>query len=193
MDFWFLMNPNFFLLQTARINIIDNLKNIKAFFVKINSINPANTRLDEDVLKTSVVFVFRRRLQDVFKASWSRRINLSYSYVFKMSLKCLQESYLDVFKTSCKSVFKTSSRRIQLVFEMYWKGSYLQDTLIQTNIFVLVIRLQDVVKTFPRYLQEIQTQVPSCEYCKIFKNNYFTENLWTITSESWRSSDFQLY
>ena len=193
MDCWFLMNPNFFLLQTARINIIDNLKNIKAFFVKINSINPANTRLDEDVLKTSVVFVFRRRLQDVFKASWSRRINLSYSYVFKMSLKCLQESYLDVFKTSCKSVFKTSSRRIQLVFEMYWKGSYLQDTLIQTNIFVLVIRLQDVVKTFPRYLQEIQTQVPSCEYCKIFKNNYFTEHLWTITSESWRSSDFQLY
>ena len=193
MDFWFLMNPNFFLLQTARINIIDNLKNIKAFFVKINSINPANTRLDEDVLKTSVVFVFRRRLQDAFKASWSRRINLSYSYVFKMSLKCLQESYLDVFKTSCKSVFKTSSRRIQLVFEMYWKGSYLQDTLIQTNIFVLVIRLQDVVKTFPRYLQEIQTQVPSCEYCKIFKNNYFTEHLWTITSESWRSSDFQLY
>ena len=193
MDFWFLMNPNFFLLQTARINIIDNLKNIKAFFVKINSINPANTRLDEDVLKTSVVFVFRRRLQDVFKASWSRRINLSYSYVFKMSLKCLQESYLDVFKTSCKSVFKTSSRRIQLVFEMYWKGSYLQDTLIQTNIFVLVIRLQDVVKTFPRYLQEIQTQVHSCEYCKIFKNNYFTEHLWTITSESWRSSDFQLY
>ena len=193
MDFWFLMNPNFFLLQTARINIIDNLKNIKAFFVKINSINPANTRLDEDVLKTSVVFVFRRRLQDVFKASWSRRINLSYSYVFKMSLKCLQESCLDVFKTSCKSVFKTSSRRIQLVFEMYWKGSYLQDTLIQTNIFVLVIRLQDVVKTFPRYLQEIQTQVPSCKYCKIFKNNYFTEHLWTITSESWRSSDFQLY
>ena len=193
MDFWFLMNPNFFLLQTARINIIDNLKNIKAFFVKINSINPANTRLDEDVLKTSVVFVFRRRLQDVFKASWSRRINLSYSYVFKMSLKCLQESCLDVFKTSCKSVFKTSSRRIQLAFEMYWKGSYLQDTLIQTNIFVLVIRLQDVVKTFPRYLQEIQTQVPSCEYCKIFKNNYFTEHLWTITSESWRSSDFQLY
>ena len=193
MDFWFLMNPNFFLLQTASINIIDNLKNIKAFFVKINSINPANTRLDEDVLKTSVVFVFRRRLQDVFKASWSRRINLSYSYVFKMSLKCLQESCLDVFKTSCKSVFKTSSRRIQLVFEMYWKGSYLQDTLIQTNIFVLVIRLQDVVKTFPRYLQEIQTQVPSCEYCKIFKNNHFTEHLWTITSESWRSSDFQLY
>ena len=77
MDFWFLMNLNFFLLQTARINIIDNLKNIKAFFVKINSINSANTPPDEDVLKMSVVFVFRRSLQDVFKPSWSRRINLS--------------------------------------------------------------------------------------------------------------------
>ena len=29
----------------------------------------ANIRLDEDVLKTSLVFVFRRRLQDVFKSS----------------------------------------------------------------------------------------------------------------------------
>ena len=28
----------------------------------------------EDVLKTSFVFVFRRRLQDVFKTSWSRPI-----------------------------------------------------------------------------------------------------------------------
>ena len=35
---------------------------------------PANIRLDEDVLKTSFVFVFRRRLEDVFKTSWSRRI-----------------------------------------------------------------------------------------------------------------------
>ena len=30
---------------------------------------PANIRLDEDVLKTSFVFIFRRRLQDVFKTS----------------------------------------------------------------------------------------------------------------------------
>ena len=51
------------------------------------TINPANIRLDEDVLKTSFVFVFRRRLdqdeyvhlsltssEDVFKTSWSRPI-----------------------------------------------------------------------------------------------------------------------
>ena len=30
---------------------------------------PANIRLDEDVLKTSFVFVFRRRLEDVLKMS----------------------------------------------------------------------------------------------------------------------------
>ena len=35
---------------------------------------PANIRLDEDVLKTSYIFVFRRRLEDVLKTSWSRRI-----------------------------------------------------------------------------------------------------------------------
>ena len=34
----------------------------------------ANIRLDEDVLKTSFVFVFRRRLEDALKTSWSRRI-----------------------------------------------------------------------------------------------------------------------
>ena len=31
----------------------------------------ANIRLDEDVLKTSFIFVFRRRVQDVLKTSWS--------------------------------------------------------------------------------------------------------------------------
>ena len=39
-------------------------------FLEKSSVNlPANIRLDEDVLKTSLVFVFRRRLQDVFKTS----------------------------------------------------------------------------------------------------------------------------
>ena len=31
--------------------------------------HPANIRLDEDVLKTFFVFVFRRRLEDIFKTS----------------------------------------------------------------------------------------------------------------------------
>ena len=58
--------------------------------LKILTLDPANVPLDEEVLKTSDVFVFRRRLQDVLittnklalplrlqKTSWSRPI---YSY-----------------------------------------------------------------------------------------------------------------
>ena len=91
---------------------------------------PANIRLDEDVLKTSFVFVFTRRLQDeyvrlsltssedVFKTSWSRPIYLSWPYVFKTSSRRLQDVFKtfsrrlqDIFKTSCKDIFKTFSRR----------------------------------------------------------------------------------
>ena len=100
---------------------------------------PANTRLDEDILKTSFVFVFGRRLedvfktnmfalalrlQDVFKTSWSRPIYLSWPYVFKTSSRRFQDvfktssrRFQDVFKTSCKNVFKTSSRRLQDVLK----------------------------------------------------------------------------
>ena len=35
------------------------------------------------LMKTSFVFVFIRRLQDVFKTSWLRSIYLSWPYVFK--------------------------------------------------------------------------------------------------------------
>ena len=87
---------------------------------------PVNIRLDEDVLKTSFVFVFRRRLQDVFKTSWSRPIYSSWLYVFKTScknffktssrrlqdiFKTLSRRFEDAFKTSCKDIFKTFSRR----------------------------------------------------------------------------------
>ena len=65
---------------------------------------PVNIRLDEDVLKTSFVFVFRRRLQDVFKTSWSRPIYLSWPYVFK---------------TSSRRLAKTSSRHLQDVFKTF--------------------------------------------------------------------------
>ena len=81
------------------------------------------------LMKTSFVFVFRRRLQDVFKTSWSRPIYSSWPYVFKTSSRCLQDVFKtfsrrlhgifktssihlqDIFKTSCKDIFKTFSRR----------------------------------------------------------------------------------
>ena len=77
------------------------------------SYNPANLRLDEDVLKTS-----RRRLsssssEDVCKTSWSRRIYSPYS------------SSEDVFETSCQDQYiclgHTFSRRLQYVFKTFWK------------------------------------------------------------------------
>ena len=72
---------------------------------------PANIHLDEDVLKTSFVFVFRRRLEDVFKTSLSRQICSPEPYVFRRRLQ-------NVFKISWSRpmyspwlyVFKTSSR-----------------------------------------------------------------------------------
>ena len=48
----------------------------KSFSWNFFMTHPANIRLDEDVLKTSFVFLIRRRLQDVFKTSSSRQIYL---------------------------------------------------------------------------------------------------------------------
>ena len=92
---------------------------------------PANIRLNEDVLKTSLktsfVFVFRRMTssrcldqdeyvrrsltssEDVFKTSWSRPISSLWPYVFKTSSRCFED------------VFKTSSRHLQDVFKTFWR------------------------------------------------------------------------
>ena len=83
---------------------------------------PANIRLDEDVLKTSFVFVFRRRFKDVLiktnifalalqlQKTSSRHLEdvLVKTNVFVLAI-CLQ----DVFKTSSRRLAKISSRRFQ--------------------------------------------------------------------------------
>ena len=70
-----------------------------------NDKNPENIRYDEDVLKRTLVFIFRRRLD--------------------------QDDYICLTHMSSENVF------------------------IKTNIFVLVIRLQDVFNTFSRRPQDI--------------------------------------
>ena len=92
---------------------------------------PANIRLNEDVLKTSLktsfVFVFRRMTssrcldqdeyvrrsltssEDVFKTSWSRPISSFWPYVFKTSSRRFEDA------------FKTSSRHLQDVFKTFWR------------------------------------------------------------------------
>ena len=100
-------------------------------------IYPPNIRLHEDVLKTSFIFVFRRRLhqdefvrlsltslEDIFKMSWSRPIYSSWPYVFKTSSRHLQ----DVLQ-----------RYLQDVFKMYH----------QVKLFLLT-RLWEVFNTFLR-------------------------------------------
>ena len=69
-------------------------------------------------------YVFRRRLQDVFKKSWSRPTYSPWSYVFKTSsrrLRCLAKTsskrLQDVFKTSWKNASMTSSRSFEDVFK----------------------------------------------------------------------------
>ena len=76
---------------------------------------PANIRLDEDVLKTSFVFVFRRRLdqdeyvhlslmssEDIFKTSSRRLGEDQYIRLGYTSSRHLQ----DVFKTSSRCIIK---------------------------------------------------------------------------------------
>ena len=92
------------------------LQNVENYLFRTSSNFIANIRLYENVLKTSFIFVFRRRRQDVFKTSWSRWIYLPNPNVFRRRLL---------------------------------------DVLIKTNITVLVIRLQDVFKTFSRLLQNV--------------------------------------
>ena len=69
-----------------------NMKYLTCHMSLLNH-DPANIRLDEDVLKTSFIFVFRRRLQDV----------LIKTNMFALALR-LQ---------------KTSSRRLQDVFKTF--------------------------------------------------------------------------
>ena len=47
------------------LNLFNNLSDI----ILTDKTFPANIHLDEDVLKTSFIFVFRRRLEDVLKTS----------------------------------------------------------------------------------------------------------------------------
>ena len=76
-----------------------NVLRFKAILL-VGRTNPPNIRLDEDVLKTSFVFVFRRCLQDQY-------IRLGYT-----SSRRLQ----DVFKTSSRYLQDVLQKRLQDVF-----------------------------------------------------------------------------
>ena len=106
-----------------------------------NCINPANIRLYEDILKTSVVLVFRRRLQDVLIKTniFALVINLdktssrhlqnvlvntnifaSWPYAFKTFSRRFQ----DVLPRSLQDIFDTSSRHRKEVFNTPYKSVF---------------------------------------------------------------------
>ena len=97
------------------------------------------------LMKTSFVFVFRRRLdqdeyvrlsltssEDVFKTSWSRPVYSSWPYVFKTSSRRFA-------KTSSRRLAKRSSRHLQDVFKTFSR------------------RPQNVFKTSSRRLQDVSS------------------------------------
>ena len=127
--------------------------------------HPANINFDEDVLRTSFVFDFRRRLdqdeyihlthtssEDVFKTSWSRAIYSSWSYVFKTScqdvFKTSSRHLEDVFKISPRRLAKMFSRRLQNVFKTSCKNVFKTSSR----------RLQDVLKTSSRGLAKMSSR-----------------------------------
>ena len=131
---------------------------MKCIIMKLPSKHSSWWRRLEDVLKTSFVFVFRRRLdQDEYVrlSLTSSEDVLVKTNIFVLAIR-LQDVFTtfsrrlqDVFKTSCKKVFKTSSRRPQDVLKTSSKR--LQDVL--KNVFKTSSRrLQDVLQ---RYLQDV--------------------------------------
>ena len=79
-----------------------------------------------DVPVTYFAIVFRRYSQDFSKTSWTRWINLSWSYVLRSSWwRRIYSTWLNVFThlqdvfQTLHDVFKMSSRYLQGVLNMY--------------------------------------------------------------------------
>ena len=53
----------------------------------------------------------------------------------------------------------------------------------------VIVMYSEKMKTPATLLKKTSTQVLSCEICKLFKNNYFEEHLWTSTSQLYLKRD----
>ena len=109
--------------------------------------NPANIRLDKDILKTSWRRLLSLTSEDVFKTS-SRRLNQDqYFRLRHTSWRRLQ----DVFKTSSRRLAKTSSRLLAKTSSKRLQG-------VCKNVVKTSSRcLQDVLKASSRHFQDILT------------------------------------
>ena len=107
------------------------------------------------LMKTSFVFVFKRRLQDVLiktnislliirlqKTSWSRPIYSSCPYVFKISSRIFQDFFKttsrqlqDVFKTSSKRLQDVSQIRLEGIFKTFWRRIIKLNCFCKTSLW----------------------------------------------------------
>ena len=90
------------------LNISHTIYSLRSL-LKVN-VYPANIRLDEDVLKTSFIFVFRRRLQDV----------LIKTNMFALALRLQKTSSRRLGQDQYICLSHMSSRRLQDVFKKSW-------------------------------------------------------------------------
>ena len=93
----------------------------KWFERRLKLMAPTNIRLDEDFLKTSFVFIFRRRLEDALIKTNIFTLVIRLQDVFKTCSRRLPKTssrrFEDTFKTSSRHLAKTSSRCLQTVFK----------------------------------------------------------------------------
>ena len=138
--------------QMGRINLRWNY-----FTLWLN--NPANIRLDEDVLKTSWRRLSSSSSEDVLKTS-SRRLD--------------QDEYVRLSLTSSEDVFKTSSRRLgqdQYIRLGYTSSRRLQDVFKTSCQDVFNTYCQDVFKTFWRRLEKRLQDIFKTSSRRIIKLN----------------------
>ena len=118
------------------------------------SMSPGSTCLDEDFLKTSFVFAFRKRLQDVLI-----KTNI-FAILIRLrktsSRRRDQDQYIRLGHTSSRhfqDIFKTSSRRLA---KMSLKS--LEDVLQKRLQDIFKTSYQDVFKTSSRRLAKTSSR-----------------------------------
>ena len=124
---------------------------LKSFLI---SMSPGSTCLDEDFLKTSFVFAFRKRLQDVLI-----KTNI-FAILIRLrktsSRRRDQDQYIRLGHTSSRhfqDIFKTSSRRLA---KMSLKS--LEDVLQKRLQDIFKTSYQDVFKTSSRCLAKTSSR-----------------------------------
>ena len=164
----------------------------------------SSRRIDQD----EYICLSHTSSEDVFRTTWSRRINSAWSYVFsRRLLDVLLRRFQEVFKSSCKEslqdIFRTSWRHVQDVFKTSFRflakttWRCLQDVfkIIKKmswrylfKLFLLTC-LQDVFETYwTRFWGILRRKLTLLRNLwsgyKISKSELFGKTLYEVTSST---------